>query len=83
MRYRLRYVAGIYWLVDTGQEGMPYRTPLTMNEVGADIWKMMERGFHQDKITDLLCQEYQVSKETALSDVEQFQKQLVDYGIKI
>lgn len=81
MRYQLRHAAGMYWLLDTRQEGMPYKKPLSMNEIGADIWKMMVKGLNKEQIVKTLCREYQVAQETVLQDVEQFQAQLLKYGI--
>lgn len=83
MKYQLRYAAGIYWLLDIGQEGVPYRKPLPMNEVGAAIWKMMVQGLDRKQIVEALCREYQVTDETVQRDVEQFQAQLAEYGIDV
>lgn len=82
MRYQLRYAAGTYWLLDTWQEGVPYRKPLTMNEVGADIWQMMEQSCSREQIVDALCREYQVNREVIEQDVERFMAQLEEYGIE-
>lgn len=81
MRYQLRHAAGMYWLLDTCQEGVHYKKPLSMNEVGADIWEMMVQGLDKEQIVKALCQEYQVASEVVLHDVEQFQAQLAEYGI--
>lgn len=82
MRYHLRYAAGLYWLLDTWQEGVPYRKPLTLNEVGADIWRMMEKGCSQEQIVDVLSREYQIPREVVEQDLAQFQAQLAEFGIK-
>lgn len=81
MRYQLRYAAGIYWLLDTCQDGVPYKKPLTMNEMGAAIWNMMLQGLDREQIVAALCQEYRMTWEIVLRDVEQFQTQLAEYGI--
>lgn len=82
MRYQLRHAAGMYWLLDTWQEGMPYKAPLTMNETGADIWNMMVKGYDRDKIVELLCAGRQIDKKEVLKDVIQFQERLEEYGIR-
>lgn len=82
MRYQLRYAAGQYWLLDTWQEGVPYRRPLTMNEVGADIWHMMEQGCSREQIVDALSREYQTSRDVVEQDLDQFRAQLAEFGIK-
>ena len=82
MRYHLRYAAGQYWLLDTWQEGVPYKRPLVMNEVGADIWRMIEQGYGREQIVEGLCQEYQMDREVVVQDFEQFLAQLVEFGIE-
>lgn len=82
MRYHLRYAAGQYWLLDTWQEGVPYKRPLVMNEVGADIWRMIEQGLNREQILDVLCKEYQAAREMVVQDVEQFLAQLAEFGIE-
>ena len=82
MRYHLRYAAGLYWLLDTWQEGVPYKRPLTMNEVGADIWRMMVQKYSRQQIVDALSREYQVSSELVEQDLMQFQAQLAEFGIE-
>ena len=79
MRYQLRYAAGLYWLLDTEQPGVPYKKPLSMNGVGADIYRMMTKGMNREQIAEALCEEYQMPKSVILQDVEQFQAQLEEY----
>lgn len=81
MRYQLRYAAGLYWLLDTEQPGVPYKKPLSMNEVGADIYRMMTKGLNQEQIAEALCEKYQMPRSVILPDVEQFQAQLEEYNI--
>lgn len=80
-RYQLRSAAGLYWILDMEQEGVPYRKPLPINEIGAGIWKMMEQGMEQTEIADAMCREYKVERETVLQDIVQFRKSLREYGI--
>ncbi|MCH5342937.1 MAG: PqqD family protein [Acetatifactor sp.] len=82
MRYQLRYAAGMYWLLDIEQEGVPYKRPLSMNEVGARIWEMTEKGFTREQIVESLCGEYQAERELVESDVERFLAQLAEYGVE-
>ena len=79
MRYQLRYAAGLYWLLDTEQPGVPYKKPLSMNGVGADIYQMMTKGLNREQIAEALCEEYQMPRSEILQDVEQFQAQLEKY----
>jgi len=79
-RYQLRSAAGGYWLLDMEQEGVPYKNPLSVNEVGAEIWRRMEEGLEREKIVDCLCQEYQAERAVVSEDVERFQEKLRKFG---
>lgn len=81
-RYQLRRAAGMYWLIDMEQEGVPFRKPLAMNQVGADIWRMLRDG-EEGGIAAALCREYRVDAEEAARDVEEFRRTLRERGISI
>lgn len=81
--YQLRYAAGLYWLLDMEQSGVPYRRPLAVNEVGADIWKLLEQGVEEGQIAEKLSAEYQVSPEAIREDITQFRRQLEQAGIRV
>lgn len=81
--YQLRHAAGLYWLIDTEQPGIPYKKPIPMNDVGAEIWKLLAQGMIQEQIADILSKQYSISKAEAVQDMEQFIKQLEDQGVKL
>lgn len=81
--YQLRYAAGLYWLLDMEQSGVPYHRPLALNEVGADIWKLLAQGEEEEKIAEKLSAEYQVSPEAIREDIAQFRQQLEQAGIGV
>ena len=85
-RYCLRHAAGLYWLVDTVQDGREYISPIPLNEVGANIWKMYERGSSDEEICEWMRGEYEITKEQAEEDLRGFFSQLrrknVDFGGK-
>ena len=80
--YQLRYAAGIYWLLDMSQPGYPYRKPLPLNEMGASIWRRMEKGMGLEEISAELAAEYGVSQEEVGKDLREFCQQLERQGIK-
>ncbi len=82
-RYQLRYAAGQYWLLDMEQAGVSYKRPMSMNAVGAEIWKMLKKGWSIEQISEVFIKEYQVDKEDIREDIIQFQKQLTAYGVVI
>ena len=81
-RYQLRHAAGMYWLLDMQQPGVPYKKPIAINEMGAQIWKLMQKENEDEAITKILSATYGVSPEVILEDVKGFKKQLKDAGIE-
>jgi len=79
-RYQLRFAAGQYWILDMEQEGIPYKKPLMVNEIGARIWEMGAEGMKKDEIADCLCGEYQAGRQAVLEDIDRFRKQLETAG---
>ncbi len=75
-RYNLRYAGGIYWLLDCAQEGVPYKEPIPMNEVGARIWNLMTEGKTEAEIVACICAEYEADGDMVRQDVAQFVEQL-------
>lgn len=81
-RYQLRHAAGVYWLIDMEQDGVPFQKPVCINEAGALIWQLLEAG-QADSIVDRLCEEYPISPEEAAEDAAQFRRDLEAQGISI
>lgn len=78
-QYQMRYAAGIYWLLDMNQDGVPYRKPLATNEVGARIWELTQQGYDDEAIVDMLSAEYQAERNMISEDIKQFRLQLQQY----
>ena len=83
LRYQLRHAAGLYWILDMWQEGVPYRKPLAVNEIGADIWRMLENGRSDAEIADIISRKYHADRERIGQDVLQFREKLQECGIYI
>ncbi len=82
-RYQLRYAAGIYWLLDMEQPGVPYQKPLPMNETGAEIWNMLVQEMTVEDMARCMSQRHGVTEEEAKQDIQQFSEQLRQYHITI
>jgi len=80
-RYQLRYAAGLYWLLDMEQPGVPYKKPLPLNETGAGIWKKIESGMGMNEIAEDMSRHYDVPFADMRQDIECFFKQLEQCGI--
>lgn len=82
-KYQLRYAAGIYWLLDMEQEGIPYKKPLPLNETGARIWNMRMQGMETEEIVVAMSESHDVPAGEVRQDVQQFLEQLRRYNIMI
>ncbi len=82
-KYQLRHAAGLYWLLDMSQPGVPYQRPLPMNETGAEIWNMLQQGISTTDMVSIICQKYSVLEEDVEQDIQQFSEQLARYNITI
>lgn len=77
----LREIAGDILLVPTGKTALDLNGMLTMNEVGADIWKMLPEVKDADEIVSRLLQEYEADPEEVKRDVEEFLNKFRELGI--
>ena len=82
-QYQLRHVAGRYYLLDMEQSGMPYKRPMEMNAIGAEIWNLIQEGYTAEEIAQKLAEEYEANVTDIREDVLQFQKSLTMYGVGI
>ena len=79
-KFQLRYAAGIYWLLDMEQEIGNYKQPLSMNEVGAEIFELMQEGKSNQQIAEILGDRYSSKPEDVLGDIVGFELQLKEFG---
>ncbi len=80
--YQLRRAAGICWLIDMEQGGVPFKKPIPVNEMGADLWELLETG-QKEAAVEKLCKEYRIEREEAARDVEMFLDDLRKHGISL
>lgn len=81
--YELRYAAGIYWLVDVGQPGIPYQKPLMLNETGAEIFQEYFKEKNVEKVAYVLSKKYKIAENVLIEDMKQFVEQLQSQGVVI
>ncbi len=82
-QYIVKEAAGIFWLIDVSQEGVPYHEPLQINEIGADIFHMLQKHMKTNEIIDKLCEEYDALREVIAQDVQEFIDKLEGYIGKV
>lgn len=75
--FMLRQVAGTWVVMPVGAAALDFNGMLTLNETGAFLWQALQDG--KDPV-DALLAEYDVSREQAAADVEEFLESLRKAG---
>ena len=75
--YLLREVAGSNIVVPIGEGELNFSGVITLNDVGAFFWRNLEKGCTKEE----LLAEYEIDKETASSDIDEFVGKLKEAGL--
>ena len=68
----LREVAGSFIVVAVGEAVKKFNGIVNLNETGAFLWKMLEKGATKEELLKSLLEEYEVDEKTAESDIDGF-----------
>lgn len=74
----LRQVAGNFVVVAIGDEAVNFNAMITLNDTGAFLWEKLQNEITKEELLRAFLSEYDVDKETATKDLEEFIKQLED-----
>ena len=74
--FMLQNVADSTVVVPVGARAISFRGMLTLNEVGAFVWKELQEENTPEKIAEKVSAEYSVDYDTALADVNSFIERL-------
>lgn len=77
----LREVAGDVLLIPTGKTALDLNGMMTLNEVGADIWRLLPEAEDADEIVRRLLAEYEVEEDVLRHDVDDFLQKLTELEI--
>lgn len=77
----LREIAGESLLIPVGEAALSLHGMIELTETGAFLWKILEQEKTLEELTDCLCKEYEISRETARKDVEEFADKMMQLGI--
>ncbi|MBE5749593.1 MAG: PqqD family protein [Clostridiales bacterium] len=72
----LREVAGSYIVVAVGSAVKEFNGVINLNETGAFLWKILEKGAEKEDLISALLAEYEVEEELATKDIEKFIEKL-------
>lgn len=76
----LRQVAGAWVVLPLGAETVNFSGMLQLNDSGAMLWRVLEAGGDQEALVDALLGEYDVTREQAEADVQEFLAKLTQTG---
>ena len=68
----LREVAGSFIVVAVGSAVKDFKGIINLNETGAFLWKILEKGADREELLTKLLEEYDVNEETARRDIDAF-----------
>ena len=78
--FTLRPVANTWVVLPLGAESVNFNGMLTLNETGALLWQILEKGGDREAMADALLAEYIVDRAQALADVDDFLAKLQKIG---
>lgn len=68
----LRNVANTHIVVPVAQNTLNYKGMLSLNESGAFLWGVLQKGTDKTGLLEALLNEYEVPQEIAAADIEEF-----------
>lgn len=74
--FNLRKIAGTWAVLPTGASSIDFTGILTLNESGCMLWHLLENECTREDMAKALTEEYEVSFEEALADVDAFIEKL-------
>ena len=77
----LREIAGDYVIIPTGKTALTFNGLITVNEVGAELWKMLQSDVTFEDLTKGILEVYDVDEETAKEDIREFLDTLKKGGV--
>lgn len=77
----LREIAGDYIIIPTGKTVLDFNGLITVNEVGASLWNMLQEEVSLDDLVRGILNEYDVEEEIAREDIQEFLTSLETGGI--
>lgn len=70
--YMMRQVAGNYIIVAVSDKAADFDGVVTLNEVGAFLWKQLEQETNEEKLLAAMLETYDVDEATAKADLDRF-----------
>lgn len=75
-RFQIRQAAGEYWLLDMQQDGRNYKRPIRLNQMGAEVVRLLLEQKSTREIAAILSEKYGEARETVENDIAMFVHQI-------
>ena len=80
--FELKVICGEAIIVAHGKENIDFSRIISLNESAAFLWnKVIGTDFDAQRLADLLCEEYDVDRATALADSEKTMRDWHNAGL--
>ena len=80
--FMLRQVAGQHIVMPLGQKALDFNCAITLNESGAFLWSVLEKGvLDKQELLNRLLEEYDVEESIAQQDIDTFLQKLIDNNL--
>lgn len=78
--FATRQVAGTWVVLPLAEANLDFNGMLTLNESGYMLWKLLEQGSTREALATALTDEYDVTLEQALVDIDEYLEKLDKAG---
>lgn len=78
--FTLRKIGGQAMAVPTGKMTSEIHGMIALTESGELLWNALQNGAELDALADILAENYEVDRKTALADAEKFVSGLKEQG---
>ena len=68
----LREIAGDYVIIPTGKTVLSFNGLISVNEVGAFLWELLQNEVTIDELVAAVLNEYDVDEVTAREEIQEF-----------
>ena len=79
-KFVLRQVAGEWIVLPVAEKTVNFNGMLTLNETGVMLWKLLQQSSTREALAQALTDEYDVTFEEALADVDEYLSKLEGAG---
>lgn len=80
--FELREICGEFVILSHGVDNIDFSKLISLNETAAHMWKsVVDKDFDNAMLADVLCEAYEVDRETAEQDVARVVSQWKEIGL--